>query len=204
MGFEQALENSIFSGQSEKTFIDKALDKEDIDRLRDLIKKDVLTRQDLLEILNLISGKELKLWNLGEWDRYALTKFFVLIREFVVFEERLWDYKDDLGKKQNVCKNCKSYLEVNGNNKLRKCICSNPEPSLILSPRSIQIFDNIMRTVEHDIKFLVDLYVNIGRSSLSFKGTAFLELIKQKFEFAYPQTGSSTPIGEEKKKSWWR
>jgi len=48
-GFEESLQNSLFSGQSEKSFIDKLLAKSDVDRVRELIRTNKLTREDLLK-----------------------------------------------------------------------------------------------------------------------------------------------------------
>ncbi len=49
--FEQSLQSSLFSGQSEKSYIDKLLAKQDVDRIRELIRTNKLKREDLLELL---------------------------------------------------------------------------------------------------------------------------------------------------------
>ena len=41
--------------------------------------------------------------------------------------------------------------------------------------------------LEHNAKFLIDLYLNIGRTSLSVGVTGLLELLKNKYELVYPQ-----------------
>lgn len=160
MPFEQALERNIFSSQQEKTFIDKLLAREDVDALRQLIKKPSLKRSELLEILYLISGVEAKLLNYSEWDRYVILKFFVWIREFVKVGEMFYDYTDD--RQTRI------------------------EGGLVGDPVTEQLIKNNRRMIEHNIKFLLDLYLNIGRTSLSLGATGFLEILKNKYEISYP------------------
>jgi hypothetical protein len=161
MGAEQSLKNSLFAGGGEKTFIDKVLAKDDVNAIRELIKKKKLTREELLEILYLISGNESKLLNYGEWDRYVILKFFVWIREFIKVAELLFDYEDQL----------KTWEE----NKEAK-----------LSKRTKKLLENNSLLIQHNAKFLIDLYLNIGRTSMSIGMSGFLEAIRNKYEVYYP------------------
>lgn len=166
--YEQALANSIFYNTGEKTFIEKILSRQDVQEVRELIKKPRLKREDLLELLYMLSSIESKLWNYSEWDRYIMAKYFVWIREFVAVCEQLFDYKEDLSKKEKQGK-------------------------IKLSERTIKIFENNMRLMEHNIKFLVDLYFNLGRTTLSLGATGFLEILKNKYEIHYPTQALPTP-----------
>ena len=94
--FEQAIAQQVFSKQQEKTFIDKILAKQDIEGVRELIKKPRLKREELLELLYLLTSTESKLLNYGEWDRYIILKYFVWVREFIKISELLFDYKEYL------------------------------------------------------------------------------------------------------------
>lgn len=170
---EEAIARHAFSQQSEKTFIDKILGRQDIDSVRELIKKPHMTRTELLEILYLLSSSETKLYNFSEWERYVMMKFFVWIREFIAVAEILYDYQDYLvetTKKKNIT----------------------------ITPRTLQLLKNNERLIEHDAKFLIDLYFNISRSSLSVGGMGFMEILKNKYEISYPQLG---PGGEGKPKA---
>lgn len=170
---EQALQSQLFTQGKEKTFIDKILAKEDNEKIRELVKKNTLTRSDLLELLYLLSSVESKLLNYGEWDRYVILKFFVWIREFVKVSELLYDYQDEQKKKTKH-----------------------------LSERAKKLFENNQRLFEHNVKFLVDLYLNIGRTTLSLKGSGFMELLNNKFELAYPQANQNNLIPQQQ--SSWR
>lgn len=163
MNFEQHLATSMFQRNEEKTLVDKVLAREDVNRIRDLVKKPNLTRSELLEVLYLLAGTESKLVNYSEYDRYVILKFFVWIREFIKVAELLYDYEDDLLKKNK------------------------------LTPRGMQLFNNTKSKVEHNAKFLIDLYFNISRTTLSLGATGILELIKNKYEVIYPRESLTTP-----------
>lgn len=171
---EEQIERSIFSNKAEKTFIDKILAKDDVSSARNIIKKPVLSREDMIDLLNLLSSNENKLLNYGPWDRYIFAKLFTWIREFIAMCEQMYDIEDDLNQKQ------KAGL-VN------------------ITPRTRQIFDNNMRLMQHNIKFLVDLYFNVTRSTLSLGATGFLETLKNKFEISYPESGGGlrSPVTQQ-------
>lgn len=173
--FEENLQRTLFSQQHEKTFIDKILAKEDVNRERELIRKKNLSREDLLELLYLLSGNEAKLVNYGAWDRYVILRFFVWIREFVKVTELLYDYQDDLNR-------------------------MNKRKKLSLSYITIKLLKNNERFMEHNAKFLIDLYFNISRTTLSLSGTGLLEILRNKYEIKYEgmptqsvQTGEAKP-----------
>ena len=157
---EEQIQKAMFASGGDKTFSDKLFAKDDVDKLRNLVKKPNLTRTDLLEILYLMSGNEQKLLNFGEWDRYVSLKFFVWIREFAKVLEQFYDYKETLDKKTI-------------NQQYR------------LTPRAEQMLENIGQLMEHNLKFLVDLSLRIDRSTLSIGATGFLETLKNKFEMTY-------------------
>lgn len=159
---EEAIARKMMEGTTEKTFIDKILGKADTDRLRELVQKDPLARKDMLEILYLLGGTESKLVNYSEWDRYIILKFFVWVREFVKICELMYDYQDEIDK---------------GNIKL--------------SARAAKILDNNERLMQHNAKFLIDLYLNMSRTTLSIGGMGILELLKNKFEISYPQANNA-------------
>lgn len=175
MGFEDELQRHMFSMKKENTFIDKLLAKDDIEAVRVLMKKQNLTRSDLLDLLYMLSSAETKLFNFSQWERYVINKFFVWIREAVKIAELLYDYKDFLQKKAMVHKEFE------------------------LSPQSKKLFSNAQNLIEHNIKFLVDLYFNLGRTSLSLGASGFMELLKNKFEVDYRNAVTHKSIEESKK-----
>jgi hypothetical protein len=219
---EQAIENSMFQQSNDKTFIDKILGRQDAETIRKLMKKDVLAREDLNQILNLLSSPHSKLWNFNEWDRHIQLKFFVWVREYARMGQLLYDYEDDLKRKENICGSCNK--EIKNTKLLSKelCQCSINEsdktynelvdeyndevktiflkynyklpyaskvplrtPKFSISFRTKQTLLNNMRQMQHNIKFLVDLYLNIGNTTLSLSATAFKEILANKYEINY-------------------
>lgn len=166
---EEAIARKMMEGTTEKTFMDKLLGKEDTNRLKDLIQKDPLERKELLEILYLLGATESKLFNYTERDRYIMLKFFVWIREFVKICELMYDYADDL-----------------------KIDPKDPKKKLVkLSQRATDLLKQNQRLMQHNAKFLIDLYLNMGRTTLSVGALAFLETLKNKFEISYPEKNTA-------------
>lgn len=162
MSFEEQISNRMFSQQStEKSYIEKVYSNKDVDELKILVKKENLTREDLMELMYLLSSNESKKVNYDTWTRYYMGKFFVWIREFVAAAEHLYDYEEDLKQNKN----------------------------LVITTRTQQCFNNGKRLMQHNVKFLADLYLNLMRSTLSIGATGFLEPLKSKFEFVYPPQG---------------
>lgn len=196
MDFEESLQKGLFTSQSEKTFIDKLLAKDDVNRVSLLIKKPNLTREELLELLYLLSGTEVKLLNFGAWDRYINSKFFVWIREFIKIAELMYDYKELLLRKINTCKACGKRQDTDKSKD--KCKCKTFMPQMTLTSRGMQILANNERLIEHNAKFLIDLYFNIGRSTLSIGGTGIMELLKNRYEIVYPaQNAAKQPENKQ-------
>jgi len=158
MNIEGEIQKNMFTKNYEKSFIDKLLSRKEVEEIRLLIKKPQLTRSELLELLYLIGSTEQKLFNYDEWNRYVSLKYFVWLREFISICELWFDFDDQLKKDKTL---------LNDNH------------------------DRLMKTVrdhlEHNAKFLVDLYLNIGRTSLSINATGFFELMRNKFEISYPE-----------------
>lgn len=159
--YEQQVQQGLFANNGEKTYIDKVLSRQDINEMRKLMKKDKLERQEVIDLLYLLSSSESKLLNHTSWERYVVLKFFVWIRDFVKTIEQLFDYMNDLEKKES-------------------------EKKITISDETKKILLNCERLIQHDSKFLVDLYLNIVRSSLSVNGYAFDQLLKNKVEMLYP------------------
>lgn len=173
--FESKIQQSLFSGQGERSFIDKLFSKDDVNRIRELFTKTPLSRAEINELLYMCTSTESKLGNLGEYDRYVILKFYVWIGAFEQINEGLYDYYDSEGKKRG--KGCSE-----------------------LSDNGWVMLENVIRGVEHSIKNVVALYLNIFRTTLSIGATGFLEPLKNKYELYYPnQSVVSTPQMSEKK-----
>lgn len=167
--YEGQLSRGIYGTNVEKTFVDKVLAKSEVNEIKELMQKASLTREDLLKLLYLLAGNEIKLLNFGEYDRYLLGKFFAWVRDFVSCAELLFDYKDRVGKGE---------VKIS---KLAKAALKNSETMLL-----------------HDIKFVIDIYCYLGRSTLSLGAVSFDTLTSQRFEYAYSNAQPTASAPENK------
>lgn len=174
--FEENIKKSMFSIDSEKTYIDKLLSKNEVERVKGLQRKAKLDRSELLELLYMCLSTESKLVNIGSWDRYVILKFFVWIREFIKIAELMYDNEDSMKAREK-------------------------EGKIVLSSRAKIILEKNQLLMEHNAKFLIDLYLNILRTTLSLGGTGFMELLKNKFEMSYPQMQTAV-AGQQTPQRW--
>lgn len=197
MSFEDAIATQMISKGNEKTYIDKILSKADVDDVRALMKKSPLNRSEILELMYWLAGNESKLVNYSEWDRYIILKFFVWIRDFIKVSERLFDYQDDLKRKESLC-SCGGYRDEPDK---RYIVCKCPEFNQVfrVSDRTRKLLSNNERLIEHNTKFLCDLYVNIARTSLSVKAFGFQSILNNKYELQY----SAPIVQQQEKKAGW-
>jgi hypothetical protein len=168
---EDQIARSMFNESSDKTLLDKILGRKDSEEIRRIMRKDELTRTDLNDLLNLMASTNAKLLNFGEWDRYILLKFYVWVREIVKINELFFDFKDDMKDKKDIT----------------------------LTENADKMFNNIARQMEHNVKFMIDLYFNIANTTLALGGTAFIETLRNKYEIHYPQTPGVATQTETKK-----
>jgi len=156
--------NQKFEPQS---FTDKLLGKDIARRIQLLIKKD-LSREDLLELLYLLTNVELKLANMSEYDRYLLGKYFTWIRDLVKLGEFLYDYIEN-----------SELLNIDDETK--------------------ETLQGIKNMVLHDIKFAVDIFLYLLRSTLGVGAFAFDSLSKMRYEYEYGgNTENFKPPSEKK------
>lgn len=185
-----AAAKSLFGGERyrDQSLIDKIVAKEDIDAIRAIIKRPKLTREDLLELLYLIAGTEAKLLSHDNWQRYVLLKYYVWLREFVKVAELLYDYQDNLKKRASSCGSCGLCIDLDTRDvSVKMCMCVKPVRVPPLSSDAVSMLENNERLIEHNAKFLIDLYLNIARTSLSVNAQGFRDVLTNRFEVMYPQ-----------------
>jgi len=189
--FYSQLNRAIFHGESEKSFVDKLLGRQDADKLHALIQKEPLTLSDVEEILFLMTSIDQKILNYNDWDRYLVVKLFPWVKDFsivcktmmmyqVCFEKG--DYDDDFkytsesnpGYDPNV-KESKEFILVETGAAWTK----NKEECL-------NIIIEINKYLLHNFKFLISIFLLISNTTLSVNGAAFETLTTSKFEYSYP------------------
>jgi hypothetical protein len=154
----------------ERTKDDKVLGLDNIDQVFKLIKKEVLTKEDILGILHLLNSSEIKLVNLtSQYERYLIGKYKVWMTEIVRLLLNLYEYND-------YCK--KRGIVIN-------------ERSQIYCDQNIQKMTHIMRS-------MIDLYCYVIRSSLSVEGFLVKKMIEQKISVDTNNKQELTTKSEQK------
>lgn len=182
--WENKLNQLLYSKDIEKTFIDKVLDRQDFERLKELTQKDNLKRSELLEILYLLVAVAPKLVNYSEWDRYLIGKFISWLRDFVTKTEILIDYMELIEKGDF------SQEDRQGN-----------ETGITTESKTYQMLQKIRKYDEHNIKFLVDIALFLSNSTLGVGATAFDTLTKSRFEYFYPDMSQGYNVPQHKSSS---
>lgn len=165
MSFDEAVLTQ--GNDKEKTFIDKVLAKDDTNKLSALVSKKDLSREELLQALYYIAATESKLVNYSDWDRYVMLKYFIWVQEFIKISELMYDFEDRIKEKAK-------------------------KGEIVLTDRARRIFDNNTLLMQHNAKFLIMLYLNIARTSLSLGAAGMREVLTNKFEIVYPQESSGS------------
>jgi hypothetical protein len=219
--FESQLAYKMLNNQSERTFIDKLLAKEDIARIKDLTTKEQLNRSELLELMYLCLGAESKLMSITARERYLLSKFFVWIREFIKAAEFHFDYKDKVKimkheKESEYIVELRAFIEAqkalselkgkyeDGRDKVginKNLVKYLSKTDSLITDRTQLYLENSERMLEHDAKFMIDVFFMITRTSSSINAMAFIELLKNKYEVNYQQQNNvNTPQPEKGQK----
>lgn len=186
--FEQVFGQSLFKSQNvEKAYTDKLLSRKEVSEVQELIKKEDLTRSELLELLYLLSSSEIKLANFNDFDRYLLGKFLSWIRDFVSCAEIIYDYENTY----------RGLIEEN----------EEAKKDVTVMKEILNLMENNRKFILHNIKFLVDIFLYLSRSTLSLSMSAFDSLSKSRFEYAYPGYEGLAPREEQARRpilSWRR
>jgi hypothetical protein len=169
--FYTNLNKAIFHGESEKSFVDKLLGRQDADKLHELIKKEPLTLSDIEEILFLMTSIDQKLLNYDEWDRYIIVKLFPWVKDFSI-----------------ICKTMMIYQNQYENGDFNKDFKDTK-----VKDDTYKIIQEINKYLLHDFKFLISTFLLVSNTTLSIDGAAFEVLTTSKFEYSYPSVPLPQP-----------
>lgn len=207
------LQNALFSGEGEKSFVDKLLGRQDADKLHKLMKKDPLEKSDIEEILFLMTSIDQKIVNYDEWDRYVIVKLFpwvkdysTIIKTWMIYEEQYnkgkfdndFTYEEEIlieierDQDQDKYKDkpfLKELSDVVADRKIEK-IKKKVKPIL---EETKTIISEITKYLQHNLKFLISVFLLVSNSTLSIDGAAFETLTTNRFEYAYPNLNLPQP-----------
>jgi len=177
--FYQNLGKSLFTGESEKSLVDKLLGRQDADKLHMLIQKEPLTRSDLEEILFLMTSIDQKIVNYDQWDRYVIVKLFPWVKDYstlcktwMLYEEQFdkGEFDEDFTITKEIQVNDSTSIEI-------------VKPVLEETKRIVK---EISKYLQHNLKFLISIFSLVSNSTLSIDGAAFETLTTSRYEYSYP------------------
>lgn len=159
--FEDALARQMqYVQNNEKTFIDKLTAKDDVVRMRELHKRLKVSREEVMEMLQLMVGNESKLLNFNEYERYVFGRYFIKIREGFQVDELIWELYEKVKNQTN-------------------------------DPEVLKIWEQNIDRVNSTSKFFVDNFQWLTRSGMSIEGSGFDNILKNRFELAYPSKSNA-------------
>lgn len=156
------ISNIARTGVPERNNIDQALGRNISQRITQLMKTETLTRQDHLELGNLLASEEVKLLFFTANDRRLLGQLTTYINELNEILEICYDYNDP-NNKVIIEKFTEEELE-----EIRR-----------------YINNQIIIPLSHTTKVMVNVFLYGGRSSLSIESKAFENLTSQKQSVTY-------------------
>ena len=169
--FYQNLSKALFQGESEKSLVDKLLGRQDADKLHSLMQKEPLTKSDIEEILFLMTSIDQKIVNYDEWDRYVIVKLFPWVKNY-----------------STICKTWMIYEEQFANGDFDQDFT---DPSILEETK--KTVGETTKYLQHNLKFLISIFLLVSNSTLSIDGAAFETLTTSRFEYHYPNLSLPQP-----------
>lgn len=176
--FYQDLSRALFQGESEKSLVDKLLGRQDADKLHNLMQKEPLTKSDIEEILFLMTSIDQKIVNYNEWDRYVIVKLFPWVKDYSTICKTWMIYEEQIkeGKFDNDFTIVEKHNDANGKEIEVKPVFDETK----------NIITEITKYLQHNLKFLISMFLLVSNSTLSIDGAAFETLTTSRFEYSYP------------------
>lgn len=166
-GYEDAMRQAAYNNDFERTKHDKLLSREEVMRLRELMKKDIHTTDDIQEIMNIAVSTEIKLTRFSDWDRYVLGKYLIWVGEYA--------------KRYSKALRAKKYYEKHWDS---------------LTARTKELRKEIEKDYAEQFKQCVHAYFFLARSPLSLEGGLIDAFTTDRKDFNYtlpPAPPNGTP-----------
>lgn len=167
MDTAEYIQQAAYNRPLEKNNLDQALGRKIGERFIELMRKEVLTRSDVLELGALMSSEEVKLWNMSNPDRRVVGQLTAWINEAIEVLEVYHDYNPYIGESEEI--NLKHIIFSEG--------LYTPEE---YAPIWETIKNKVILSMSHHVKFLLNIFFYAGRSSLSVNMEGFTAASSQK------------------------
>jgi len=191
-GLETRLNSALQGANNIRTYTGQLLAERDIQEIKELVQQDNLNASELRTLVYLLAATEIKLVNFNERDRWIAGKFLTWIRDFITLQETNIKQLDVFNEKFDVL----DYQEIVKKREMGE------DTTNMITPTTKHTYDTIYCLLDEDIKYLVDIYLFITRSTLSLEGAAFDSLGKNRQEVVYTPQQPGINQEQGKKKFW--
>jgi len=172
--FYQNLSRVLFQGESEKSLVDKLLGRQDADKLHMLMQKEPLNKSDIEEILFLMTSIDQKIVNYDEWDRYVIIKLFPWVKDYSTIC-KTWMIYEEQFEKGNFNNDFSIVEATEGKQEIKPIL-----------DETKNIISETTKYLQHNLKFLISIFLLVSNSTLSIDGAAFETLTTSRYEYSYP------------------
>ena len=162
LSIEQYLGNEMFARNYERTSVDKPLAKEDVQRVKELMKKQHLSKEELTEVYHHVSTTEIKLLNFGVNDKYQLTECIITMDSIFNAAMQIYDIYETLPQ----------------------------TPSSDIEKQTKELWMQNRTLGERCVRTLLTHYLYMSRGTLSLDGVGFDKVITSRHEIVYPVPGA--------------
>lgn len=188
--YYQELSRNLFKGESEKSLVDKLLGRQDADKLHSLMQKEPLNRSDVEEILFLMTSIDQKIVNYNEWDRYLIIKYFPWVKDYSTIC-KTWMLYEEQYKRGLFDEDFTIVADVKVIDSKTKKEVVKQEKVVMLE--TLEIINEITKFLQHNLKFLISVFLLLQNSTLSIDGAAFETLTTSRYEYSYPSVPLPQP-----------
>lgn len=193
MAFEEQLAQKMFKEDKEKTYVDKILAKDSIQKIKIILNKEEWVREDIIDLSYLLNTEELKLSNIDDWERDIILKHFLMIEECCRLLECIYEYYENTKKRESTCKTCNLMIKNKITSKKLDssqsyCACAEPKTEKIFDALAEEQIHKIIHTIRTAIKSTINTHCGIIRSGMSLSALGLKKITDSRYEIAYDQS----------------
>lgn len=183
--FRDAMEKSFYRDAQEKTKFDKLMGRDEMQRLKQIFTKPILSIEDVNEIQNTIIASEIKLTDFRGAERYINHKFYIVIGEYATRYTKAIRADEEYQKETN------GYIKV-----INKLADSEEKTKRLQAlEKVIKVRAEIQKDYAVMYKKIVNAYLFGVRSPLSQEGNLINLLGIDRKEYSYE--GNLSPVPQQ-------
>ncbi len=186
--FRTAMEKSFLQSNQEKNKFDRLMGRDEMQRLKAIFTKPILTNEDVNEMQNTIIATEIKLTDFRGRERYINHKFYIVIGEYATRYTKAIradeQYQKEMKEYKKQINDADFSLEVK-------------EEKLLSLAKVEKVRAEIQKDYAGMYKKMVNAYLYGVRSALSSEGNLINLLGTDRKEYSYEGNLSPVPQSQQ-------